>query len=231
MSYFSKFPKTILSIDNNSYVIEDFLRRVGISEQFKNNTVFLEDYFVRDKETPELVSQFFYGTPTYHWVILMVNNIVNLNEEWPIPDSKVTDLIYLKYDFEISVPDESEYNVNDVVQSNSGGEFVVSKTETGKVFLRSQVGKTYLTVASILENVTTETDGLTVTSIIDPEEATHHFYDPEIGYIVDEGYSVTTVSVSNYDYEVTANDNKRTVKVLSPNYIGLFTSNFARLIR
>jgi len=231
MSYFSKFPKTILSIDNNSYVIEDFLRRVGISEQFKNNTVFLEDYFVRDKETPELVSQFFYGTPTYHWVILMVNNIVNLNEEWPIPDIKVTDLIYLKYDFEISVPDESEYNVNDVVQSNSGGEFVVSKTETGKVFLRSQVGKTYLTVASILENVTTETDGLTVTSIIDPEEATHHFYDPEIGYIVDEGYSVTTVSVSNYDYEVTANDNKRTVKVLSPNYIGLFTSNFARLIR
>jgi len=231
MSYFSKFPKTILSIDNNSYVIEDFLRRVGISEQFKNNTVFLEDYFVRDKETPELVSQFFYGTPTYHWVILMVNNVVNLNEEWPIPDIKVTDLIYLKYDFEISVPDESEYNVNDVVQSNSGGEFVVSKTETGKVFLRSQVGKTYLTVASILENVTTETDGLTVTSIIDPEEATHHFYDPEIGYIVDEGYSVTTVSVSNYDYEVTANDNKRTVKVLSPNYIGLFTSNFARLIR
>jgi len=231
MSYFSKFPRTILSIDNNSYVIEDFLRRVGISEQFKNNTVFLEDYFVRDKETPEFVSQFFYGTPTYHWVILMVNNIVNLNEEWPIPDSKVTDLIYLKYDFEISVPDESEYNVNDVVQSNSGGEFVVSKTETGKVFLRSQVGKTYLTVASILENVTTETDGLTVTSIIDPEEATHHFYDPEIGYIVDEGYSVTTVSVSNYDYEVTANDNKRTVKVLSPNYIGLFTSNFARLIR
>lgn len=231
MSYFSKFPRAFLSIDNDNFIVEDFLRRVAVADLFNVNTVFLEDYFVRDKETPEFVSQIFYGTPTYHWIILMVNNIVNLNEEWPIPDSKVTDLIYLKYDFEVSVPDESEYNVNDVVQSNSGGEFVVSKTETGKVFLRSQVGKTYLTVASILENVTTETDGLTVTSIIDPEEATHHFYDPEIGYIVDEGYSPTTVSVSNYDYEVTANDNKRTVKILSPNYISFFVSNFDRLIR
>ena len=231
MSYFSKFPRTFLTIGEQPYYIEDFLTRISLSADFRKNVVYLDDYFVRDKETPELVSQILYGTPNYHWVILLVNDIINVNEEWPLPDSKVTNLIYLKYDFEVSVPDESEYNVNDIIQSNSGGKFTVTKIETGKVFLRSQVGKTYLTVASILENVTTETDGLTVTSIIDPEEATHHFYDPEIGYIVDEGYSVTTVSVSNYDYEVTANDNKRTVKVLSPNYIGLFTSNFARLIR
>ena len=231
MTYFSKFPRIAITLNNKPYIVQDFLRRVSLSEEFTRNSAVLEDYFVRDGETPELVSNIIYGNPLYHWVILLINEIVDVRNEWPILDSKVTDLVYQKYDFEVSVPDETEYNVDDIVESDSGGEFIVIKTETGKVFLRSQVGKTYITTSTILTNVTENTGNLTVDSVIDPEEATHHFYDPTIGYIVDENYSPSTVAVTNYEYEVSENDKKRTVKVLNPDYLSLVVRQFETLIR
>jgi hypothetical protein len=214
-----------------SVIITDFLRRVSISDKFRENSVVLEDYFTQDGETPEQVSYKLYGTPAYHWVILMVNDITNPREEWPILDAKVTDLVYLKYDFKITVPDGTEYTANDVITSDNDGKFLVSKVVDDVVHMRSQVGKILLTTSNTLTNVTTETEDLTITSIIDPEEDVHHYYDTELGYIVDEDYSMNTVPVTNYTYEVEENDAKRTIKVLDPALIPTIEQEFDSLIR
>ncbi len=206
MKYFSKFPNMIVTSNSRPVAITDFLRRVSISDKFRENSVVLEDYFIQDGETPEQVSYKLYGTPAYHWVILMVNDITNPREEWPILDSKVTDLVYLKYDFIVEVPDGSEYTVDDIITSDNDGTFIVTKVVDDEVYLRSQVGKIILTSSSLLNNTTTETENLTIISITDPEEGVHHYFDSEIGYIVDEDYSVNTVPVTNYTYEVEEND-------------------------
>jgi hypothetical protein len=231
MKYFSKFPNMIVTSNSRPVIITDFLRRVSISDKFRENSVVLEDYFTQDGETPEQVSYKLYGTPAYHWVILMVNDITNPREEWPILDAKVTDLVYLKYDFKITVPDGTEYTANDVITSDNDGKFLVSKVVDDVVHMRSQVGKILLTTSNTLTNVTTETEDLTITSIIDPEEDVHHYYDTELGYIVDEDYSMNTVPVTNYTYEVEENDAKRTIKVLDPALIPTIEQEFDSLIR
>ena len=231
MKYFSKFPNMIVTSNSRPVAITDFLRRVSISDKFRENSVVLEDYFIQDGETPEQVSYKLYGTPAYHWVILMVNDITNPREEWPILDSKVTDLVYLKYDFIVEVPDGSEYTVDDIITSDNDGAFIVTKVVDDEVYLRSQVGKIILTTSSLLNNTTTETENLTIISITDPEEGVHHYYDTELGYIVDEDYSVNTVPVTNYTYEVEENDAKRTVKVLDPALIPTIEQEFDSLIR
>jgi hypothetical protein len=231
MKYFSKFPNMIVTSNSRPVAITDFLRRVSISDKFRENSVVLEDYFIQDGETPEQVSYKLYGTPAYHWVILMVNDITNPREEWPILDSKVTDLVYLKYDFIVEVPDGSEYTVDDIITSDNDGTFIVTKVVDDEVYLRSQVGKIILTTSSLLNNTTTETENLTIISITDPEEGVHHYYDTELGYIVDENYSVNTVPVTNYTYEVEENDAKRTVKVLDPALIPTIEQEFDSLIR
>jgi hypothetical protein len=231
MKYFSKFPNMIVTSNSRPVAITDFLRRVSISDKFRENSVVLEDYFIQDGETPEQVSYKLYGTPAYHWVILMVNDITNPREEWPILDAKVTDLVYLKYDFKITVPDGTEYTANDVITSDNDGKFLVSKVVDDVVHMRSQVGKILLTTSNTLTNVTTETEDLTITSIIDPEEDVHHYYDTELGYIVDEDYSMNTVPVTNYTYEVEENDAKRTIKVLDPALIPTIEQEFDSLIR
>ena len=230
MKYFSKFPNMIVTSNSRPVIITDFLRRVSISDKFRENSVVLEDYFTQDGETPEQVSYKLYGTPAYHWVILMVNDITNPREEWPILDAKVTDLVYLKYDFKITVPDGTEYTANDVITSDNDGKFLVSKVVDDVVHMRSQVGKILLTTSNTLTNVTTETEDLTITSIIDPEEDVHHYYDTELGYIVDEDYSVNTIPVNNYTYESERNDEKRIIKVLNGSYVETVAREFTDLI-
>lgn len=230
MKYFSKFPTTIVTSNGKSTIITDFLRRVAISEKFRENSVALEDYFVLDGETPEMVSNKLYGTPANHWVILMVNEITNPREEWPITDSKVTDLVYLKYDFVLTVPSGAAYLVDDVITSNNGGSFIVTSKTGNTVRLRSQVGKTILTTSSILTNARTGASNLTISSVTDPEEGVHHYFDTELGYIVDEGYSASTTAVNNYEYEVEVNDAKRTVKVVSTPFLSTIISEFDTLI-
>ena len=230
MDYFSRFPQIVIQSNNKPIIITDFLRRVSLSDKFRINTVFLDEYLVKDGETPEMVSNIFYGKPEYHWIILMVNDITNPREEWPILDAKVTDLVYLKYDFKITVPDGSEYTANDVITSDNDGKFLVSKVIDNVVHMRSQVGKILLTSSNTLTNVTTETEDLTITSIIDPEEDVHHYYDTELGYIVDEDYSVHTIPVNNYTYESERNDEKRAIKVLNGSYVETVAREFTDLI-
>ena len=230
MDYFSRFPQIVIQSNNKPIIITDFLRRVSLSDKFRINTVFLDEYLVKDGETPEMISNIFYGKPEYHWIILMVNDITNPREEWPILDAKVTDLVYLKYDFKITVPDGSEYAANDVITSDNDGKFLVSKVIDNVVHMRSQVGKILLTSSNTLTNVTTETEDLTITSIIDPEEDVHHYYDTELGYIVDEDYSVNTIPVNNYTYESERNDEKRVIKVLNGSYVETVAREFTDLI-
>lgn len=230
MDYFSRFPQIIIQSNNKPIIITDFLRRVSLSDKFRINAVFLDEYLVKDGETPEMISNIFYGKPEYHWLILMVNDITNPREEWPILDAKVTDLVFLKYDFKITVPDGTEYTVNDVITSDNDGKFLVSKVVDNVVHMRSQVGKILLTTSNTLNNVTTETENLTITSIIDPEEDVHHYYDTELGYIVDEDFSVNTIPVNNYTYESEKNDEKRVIKILNGSYIESVTREFTDLI-
>jgi len=230
MKYFSKFPTTVVTSNGKSTIITDFLRRVAISDKFRVNSVVLEDYFVLDGETPEMVSNKLYGTPANHWVILMVNDITNPREEWPITDSKVTDLVYLKYDFVLTVPSGAAYLVDDEITSDTGGSFIVTSKTGNTVRLRSQVGKTILTTSSILTNARTSASNLTISSVTDPEEDVHHYFDTELGYIVDEGYSASTDPVNNYEYEVEVNDAKRTVKVVNTPFLSTIISEFDTLI-
>lgn len=230
MKYFSRFPITVVTTNGKSTIITDFLRRVAISNKFRENTVAMEDYFVLDGETPEMVSNKLYATPANHWLILMVNDITNPREEWPIPDSKVTDLVYQKYDFVLTVPSGAAYSVNNIITSDGDGTFIVTKKNGNTVYLRSQVGKTILTTSSILTNTSTEVGNLTITAVTDPEEDVHHYYDDGIGHIVDAGYSASTNPVTNYEYEVDVNDSKRTIKVVSPVFVPTIISEFDNLI-
>lgn len=93
MSYFKKFPLYITNTgENTSIVMTDFFRRTQFGSRFNDVSVALIPYLVLDGETPESVSNKFYGSPYFHWVVLQVNAIVNRYDEWPLPNKSITDL-------------------------------------------------------------------------------------------------------------------------------------------
>ena len=109
MSYFLKFPLIISTVNDTTYLIRDFTRRIVLAENFQKMAVLLDDYFVLDGETPEMISYKLYDSATYHWVILNANNITDPREEWPVKNELVIEKIYLKYDFVLTVPSGVAY--------------------------------------------------------------------------------------------------------------------------
>jgi hypothetical protein len=85
-TFFDDFPSITYSLDDGKsiQVVTDILRRVILSKEFKTNTSFFEQYEVFQGETPEDVSYRFYGTQRLHWLVLMVNDIINPRFEWPL---------------------------------------------------------------------------------------------------------------------------------------------------
>lgn len=83
MSYFSKIPLTTYNFNNKTSVVKDILRRAAFLSEVLYKDVYTV-YTVQDGETPELVALETYGAATYHWVVLLFNEIHNPYFDWPI---------------------------------------------------------------------------------------------------------------------------------------------------
>lgn len=76
------FKESATSKTAKTKVVKDIFRRIQLDKYVVNRQK-LETYFVRDGETPEIVAHKLYGNPKYHFVLLILNNIIDPRKEWP----------------------------------------------------------------------------------------------------------------------------------------------------
>jgi hypothetical protein len=96
---FGDFPKISYTLDNyaTSQVVVDLFRRIILSKEYQNNSTYFEEYEVLHGETPEEVSYRFYGTQSLHWLILMVNDVIDPRFEWPISEENLYKAVSDRY--------------------------------------------------------------------------------------------------------------------------------------
>jgi hypothetical protein len=97
MSLFNSYPKQLANIDGNFVLVTDIFRRVYAKTSVKDYTL-LETITIPDNFTPEQIAHKYYENPFYHWVILVVNNIIDVREEWPKSERELVEYCKLKYD-------------------------------------------------------------------------------------------------------------------------------------
>ena len=97
--FFSKFPKIIYDIKGNKNfnVVTDILRRVKQRAKVSDVSNLFDIYDVPDGETPETTAFKHFGSPTYHYVVLMTNNITDRFYGWPLSFSQFEKFIFDKY--------------------------------------------------------------------------------------------------------------------------------------
>jgi len=86
MPYFLKFPVLQYPVKDGStfkfVFVSNLLRRVALNQDLKNSEgVFLE-YSIKDGERPEHIAERVYGDPSYHWLILMTNDVIDPYHGW-----------------------------------------------------------------------------------------------------------------------------------------------------
>lgn len=101
MDYFKHLPLTTYgytSPTGEAYdlIVRDITAHAKIVERLKQTQVLLYDYIIADEERPDTVSVRLYGTPTFTWTILLVNNIQSLYD-WPLSTDEMTDYLISKY--------------------------------------------------------------------------------------------------------------------------------------
>ena len=84
MSYFSYF-STILydpTGDGTAKLATNLMNRVRVRVNMKKEIIMLDPYDVKENETPEIVADKHHGSPHYHWVVLLLNDISDVNHDW-----------------------------------------------------------------------------------------------------------------------------------------------------
>jgi hypothetical protein len=76
---------------------KNFFRRVKIRESVSQNLFAFEKYNIIGDERPDQVADTLYDDPTLDWVILIVNNIIDIRSEWPLPQRSFDRYLLDKY--------------------------------------------------------------------------------------------------------------------------------------
>ena len=171
MSYFNQFGTIVYDPagDGSAKLCTDIMSRVRVRANMKKEIVMLDQYDVQENETPEIVSDKHHGTPYYHWVVMLINNMSDVNHDW-----------------------------------------VKSTRQMQKYLL----------------------DKYTEEQLIEPHhyEAYQTSGDTTITIEVENANYPSASAVSNYEYEVALNEEKRKIDLLRNDYLGFFTDEFENLI-
>ena len=83
--YFKNLPK----FEYDSVELVDVFRRIAFTEETLNSLDSFIDYVVPDGDTPDKCAFNFYGDASWFWVVLLSNNIISVQGEWPKSQNKI----------------------------------------------------------------------------------------------------------------------------------------------
>ena len=103
MAYFDKVSDIIyLKYKKNKYDgkyirIKNIFSRIKIIDDVLPGATTFEDYFIQDGERPDTVAYDYYGDSGLDWIILIINNIKNVYEDWPMTTTVLNEYVAKKY--------------------------------------------------------------------------------------------------------------------------------------
>ena len=83
--------------DGTVKMVTNILRRVRLRVNMKKELIMLEKYSVKEGESPEILADKHHGSVYYHWVVMLVNDISDINHDWPKSTRQIQSYLTDKY--------------------------------------------------------------------------------------------------------------------------------------
>lgn len=194
--YFNYFPKTVYTLNSlDVETVTNITSRFGFEQSFKDNSAVYYEYDIQDGDTPEIIATKFYDSPERHWAVLMINNIVDPQFDWPLDQRTIISYINEKYLANASVGQSGTTWAQANIHSYYKVETRISNSTEAQLQSKLQIdANTYANVAATTSNITLD-DGNSIT------------------------ITTTKETKSYYDYEIEENEAKRTIKLLKPEFV------------
>ena len=217
MGYFRELPniayQSPLTHKNSSrdyILIKNLFRRTKLFDFLKNNVSVLEKFTIGIGDRPDTIAEEIYGDASLDYVVILVAGIININQEWPLPDNKVYDFALEKYGSEEKMNEIKYYETLEIVDDQNRQilppdlivdvdfkvDGTVNKFPSTRYILKAMTGNRQL----------------------DDKD--------EFGVLTDN----IARAITNLEYEYTLNERKREINVLSPGYVQLFINDLRDIV-
>jgi hypothetical protein len=195
--YFNYFPKTLYSLSderNAADIVSNIIARFGFEAELKDNTNIYYPYDIQDGDTPEMIANKYYGSPEKHWIVLLFNDIIDTQYDWPLDQRTVITYI------------NNKYSANGAANTTP---------QTGIVWSQANIKSYYKTVTRVTNNPNRDT----IKEKIEIDSSAYaNVIQTSTTYTLNSGTQITqTISKETetyYDYEIAVNESKRTIKIL-----------------
>lgn len=216
-NFFNNFPVTFYTNSNTSTSLDtvtNIISRFGFEASLKQNSSAFYKYQIKDSDSPEIIASKFYDNPERHWIVLLFNDIVDPQFDWPLKSDTL--ITYINDKYSANGNSHSPYQTGLQWAQDAGNIKAYYKTIT------RTISGTNVDSKIIVEKV--EIDANTHTNL----PVTTNSYTLKNGKVVTEVITKTTQTY--YDYEVEKNDLKRDIKLMKPEFVPRIIEEFKNII-
>ena len=237
--YFKHYPTIDFDLKNDGNLIQakDIFRNIRISSDALSSTTGYEYYQIGQQDRPDITASKLYGDATLYWLFWMVNDHLAVHSDWPMSFSILEKYINRKYSGKCLVGSAS----TDVVSSSDSkflqGEKVVGSTSSAFGYVtKIDPTNNQIILNDIQGNFTLNetvtgsqsSKSFTLSSVRDFKDSPHHYENSEG---LKTSVSTGNTLVSNHDYEVDFNENKRSIRYIQGDYIPQLLREFKSMIK
>jgi hypothetical protein len=217
--YFNYFPKTVYSLDdkgNKLDSITNIIARFAFEDKLKQNSASFYKYQIKDSDTPEIIASKYYGNPERHWIVLLFNNILDPQWDWPLSDKVFNEYVENKY----STPEYAD-TANTSISGLSWSKNITNVKSYYKVVTT--------TTSSDVTIEKFEVDSQTYSNNQIMQTGSNKNYQLDDGTTVN--IKITKETQTYYDYENNLNESKREIKLLKTDFVPAVEKEFKKIIK
>ena len=214
--FFNYFPKTVYTANTNTSgldTVTNIIARFGFEKTLKENSSAFYKYSVQDSDTPEIIAAKYYDNPERHWIVLMFNDIIDPQFDWPLRYENFIKFVDTKY--------TANGAANTTVQSGLAWAMSVNNVQSYyKIVTRTNINND-----SIVEKI--QVNASTYANVVTPAIPTTITL--QSGDVITQ--TVTREKKTYYDYEMEENESKREITLIKSDFVKEIEKEFKRVIK
>ena len=211
--FFRYYPKTFYTSNNavtGVDAVTNIIARFSFEQTLKENANAFYKYQIQDGDTPEIIADKYYGNVEYHWVVLLFNDVIDPQFDWPLDQNTIIEYIDKKYTANGASNTTVQSGIAWALSENNVQAYFKVITTTGSdgtiTVEKLQVdNNTYANIASSTTNYTTQAN-----------ESVN--------------VAITKEKRSYYTYEIEENEKKREINLIKSQFIPEVEKEFKRVI-
>ena len=212
--FFNYFPKTVYTANTKVGgldTVTNIIARFGFEKRLKENSSAFYKYSVQDSDTPEIIAHKYYENSERHWIVLMFNDIIDPQYDWPLRYENFINYVDKKYSANGAANTTVQTGLAWAMNINNVHSYykIIKRTSADGTVIQEKLqinANTYANVAASSSTITLQSGNI-ITQAVTKEKKTY------------------------YEYEQEENESKREIILLKPEFISQIEKEFKKIIK